>query len=87
MMAGAAISLSLAASSTAVEFLQSDSFPSERCAGEFKEESTVNEKKSEVTDEEIVREAWEVVNESFLDYGNRGWSPEKWEASKKNLVE
>lgn len=31
-----------------------------------------------VTNEEIVEEAWEVVNENFLDAGNRGWTPENW---------
>lgn len=32
-----------------------------------------------VTNEDIVEEAWEVVNESFIgDAGHRAWSPEKW---------
>lgn len=32
----------------------------------------------EVTNEGIVEEAWEVVNESFLDAAHHRWSPETW---------
>lgn len=35
-----------------------------------------------VTNEQLVEEAWEVVNESFLpDAGSRPWSPEMWMVS------
>lgn len=30
------------------------------------------------TNEDIVREAWEIVNDSFLDAGRHRWSPEAW---------
>jgi carboxyl-terminal processing protease len=35
--------------------------------------------KSDMTNEALVEEAWEVVNQSFLpDVGTRPWSPEMW---------
>jgi hypothetical protein len=35
-----------------------------------------------VTNEQLVEEAWEVVNEGFLpDAGSRPWSPELWMVS------
>lgn len=33
---------------------------------------------SPATNEDIVREAWEIVNDSFLDAGRHRWSPEAW---------
>lgn len=31
-----------------------------------------------VTNEEIVEEAWEIVNEGFLDTDRHRWSPDSW---------
>lgn len=31
-----------------------------------------------VTNEEIVKEAWQIVNDSFLDTDRNRWSPEAW---------
>jgi carboxyl-terminal processing protease len=31
-----------------------------------------------VTNEGIVEEAWEIVNESFIDTGRHRWSPQTW---------
>lgn len=31
-----------------------------------------------VTNEEIVEDAWKIVNESFIDTGRHRWSPESW---------
>jgi len=39
-----------------------------------------------VANEEIVEEAWEVVNESFYDAGNRGWTPENWMQMKNDIL-
>lgn len=91
-MAGTAISLSLITSSLSlpsvgmaapVVQLPPDSTPAERCAGEEGQDPSSVERNPPpvITNEEIVREAWEVVNESFLDSVNRGWSPEKWQVT------
>ncbi|CAL4962224.1 unnamed protein product [Urochloa decumbens] len=41
-----------------------------------------------VTNEQLVEEAWEVVNESFLpDAGNRPWSPEMWMQRKQDILQ
>lgn len=54
--------------------------PSELCqdwAEEGEEEAEVPPES--ITNEGLVEEAWEVVNESFLgDAVSRSWSPEKW---------
>lgn len=42
---------------------------------EFGSSETVS---SPATNEDIVREAWEIVNDSFLDSGRNRWSPEAW---------
>ncbi|CAL9122172.1 unnamed protein product [Musa textilis] len=40
-----------------------------------------------ITNEGLVEEAWEVVNESFLpDAGGRSWSPEKWMQKKQDFL-
>ncbi|KAM7530529.1 hypothetical protein LguiB_033939 [Lonicera macranthoides] len=39
-----------------------------------------------VTDEQIVEEAWEIVNDGFLDTHNR-WSPQTWLLSDNSLLE
>ncbi|XP_065044699.1 carboxyl-terminal-processing peptidase 1, chloroplastic-like isoform X2 [Musa acuminata AAA Group] len=40
-----------------------------------------------ITNEGLVEEAWEVVNESFLpDAGGRSWSPEKWMQKKQDIL-
>lgn len=31
-----------------------------------------------VTNEEIVEEAWQIVNDSFLETGRHRWSPDSW---------
>ncbi|KAM7524948.1 hypothetical protein LguiA_014850 [Lonicera macranthoides] len=38
-----------------------------------------------VTDEQIVEEAWEIVNDGFLDTHNR-WSPQTWLQKKADIV-
>lgn len=32
----------------------------------------------EVTNESVVQEAWQVVNENFLDARHNSWSPDAW---------
>ncbi|CAL4948306.1 unnamed protein product [Urochloa decumbens] len=41
-----------------------------------------------VTNEQLVEEAWKVVNESFLpDAGSRPWSPEMWMQRKQDILQ
>ncbi|PKA66566.1 C-terminal processing peptidase, chloroplastic [Apostasia shenzhenica] len=41
-----------------------------------------------VKNEDLVEEAWEVVNDSFLgEAGNRDWSPEKWLKEKEYIFQ
>ncbi|XP_004295422.1 PREDICTED: carboxyl-terminal-processing peptidase 1, chloroplastic [Fragaria vesca subsp. vesca] len=37
------------------------------------------------TNEGIVEEAWEIVNDSFLDTGGRSWLPENWKMKKEDI--
>ncbi|GFP91265.1 carboxyl-terminal-processing peptidase 1 chloroplastic [Phtheirospermum japonicum] len=39
-----------------------------------------------VTNEEIVKEAWEIVNDSYLDTGRRRWSPDYWLKKKEDVM-
>ncbi|CAI9278884.1 unnamed protein product [Lactuca saligna] len=39
-----------------------------------------------VTNEEIVKEAWQIVNDSFLDTGRNRWSPEAWLQKKEDII-
>ncbi|KAL0442568.1 UNVERIFIED_CONTAM: Carboxyl-terminal-processing peptidase 1, chloroplastic [Sesamum latifolium] len=39
-----------------------------------------------VTNEEIVEEAWQIVNDSFLDTGRRRWSPDYWLKKKGDIL-
>lgn len=38
------------------------------------------------TNEAIVEEAWEIVNDGFLDTGRSRWSPEMWLRKKKDML-
>ncbi|KAK8551433.1 hypothetical protein V6N12_040074 [Hibiscus sabdariffa] len=61
----------------------------DRCTEEEKEEEQQQDKvelKPEfVTNEEIVQEAWQIVNDSFLDTGRHRWSPQSWEQKKEDI--
>ncbi|XP_059439026.1 carboxyl-terminal-processing peptidase 1, chloroplastic isoform X3 [Corylus avellana] len=39
-----------------------------------------------VTNEGIVEEAWEIVNESFIDTGRHRWSPQTWLQKKEDIL-
>ncbi|KAG2684812.1 hypothetical protein I3843_10G089200 [Carya illinoinensis] len=39
-----------------------------------------------VTNEGIVEEAWEIVNDSFLDTGRHRWSPQTWKQKKEDIL-
>ncbi|CAA6661286.1 unnamed protein product [Spirodela intermedia] len=97
VLGGTAVSLSLISSSlslppvgmaVAAVQLPLDSPPAERCAWEEEQDPSSIERSPPpvITNEEIVKEAWEVVNESFLDSGNRGWSPEKWQQKRNDVL-
>ncbi|KAF3955828.1 hypothetical protein CMV_018994 [Castanea mollissima] len=39
-----------------------------------------------VTNAGIVEEAWEIVNDSFLDTGRHRWSPQTWQEKKEDIL-
>ncbi|KAG6407231.1 hypothetical protein SASPL_130217 [Salvia splendens] len=39
-----------------------------------------------VTNEEIVEEAWQIVNDSFLETGRHRWSPDSWLKKKEDVL-
>ncbi|XP_010926303.1 carboxyl-terminal-processing peptidase 1, chloroplastic isoform X2 [Elaeis guineensis] len=58
--------------------------PSELCHDWAEEEEVPPES---ITNEALVEEAWDVVNESFLgDAVSRSWSPEKWLKKKQDFL-
>lgn len=58
----------------------------EYCRDEEKEEGAGSVPvPKRVTNEKIVEEAWNIVNESFLGTGRRNWSPEAWQAISLSL--
>ncbi|KAJ6810450.1 carboxyl-terminal-processing peptidase 1, chloroplastic-like isoform X3 [Iris pallida] len=63
--------------------------PSSELCREDSEEYVEEERPSEsVSNEELVEEAWEIVNESFLGHvGNRNWSPEIWQQKKEYMLQ
>uniref|UniRef100_A0A804JLM5 C-terminal processing peptidase n=1 Tax=Musa acuminata subsp. malaccensis TaxID=214687 RepID=A0A804JLM5_MUSAM len=86
-----ALSFSLAASlslfdAAAVEIPSLVDLPpptSDLCREDDGEMASTDVLPESITNEGLVEEAWEVVNESFLpDAGGRSWSPEKWMFSK-----
>jgi hypothetical protein len=80
--AAAAVSLSLIyGNGVGAAFAASAAQPTEVCRNGGAE--MVEEVRAEaVTNEQLVEEAWEVVNESFLpDAASRPWSPEMWMVS------
>ncbi|KAL2930783.1 Carboxyl-terminal-processing peptidase 1 chloroplastic, partial [Bienertia sinuspersici] len=53
---------------------------------EFGAETSSSSPSKLVTNEGIVEEAWEIVNDSFLDAGHRQWSPESWLKKKEDIL-
>ncbi|XP_008797514.1 carboxyl-terminal-processing peptidase 1, chloroplastic [Phoenix dactylifera] len=61
--------------------------PSELCQDWAEEEEEAEVPPESITNEGLVEEAWEVVNESFLgDAVSRSWSPEKWLKKKQDFL-
>ncbi|XP_020274153.1 carboxyl-terminal-processing peptidase 1, chloroplastic-like isoform X2 [Asparagus officinalis] len=58
------------------------------CVEESSTEAMEDERPSEsITNEEIVEEAWEVINDSYVgDVGSRPWSPEIWKKEKDYVL-
>lgn len=58
--------------------------PSEICREQVSDDGADSAPDSAFTNEGIVEEAWEIVNESFLDAGRRRWSLETWQVDWKS---
>ncbi|XP_059664713.1 carboxyl-terminal-processing peptidase 1, chloroplastic isoform X2 [Cornus florida] len=64
----------------------SSSTTTEYCREEEIREERYEKAPELVTNEEIVEEAWEIVNDSFLDTGRHRWSPEIWLQKKEDIL-
>ncbi|RID45187.1 hypothetical protein BRARA_I01932 [Brassica rapa] len=68
--------------------LSPDSSP-EDCPNEEEADTEVLEddvRPQLVTNEGIVEEAWEIVNDSFLDARSNRWTPETWQKQKEEIL-
>lgn len=93
---GAALSFSLVISSPisiASDFPRSDQPSSSSSSDEYCREDqrdfgteTALSAPNLGTNEGIVEEAWEIVNDSFLDTGRSRWSPESWLRKKEDIL-
>ncbi|KAF8695932.1 hypothetical protein HU200_036808 [Digitaria exilis] len=85
--AAAAVSLSLLTGDAVGAVAAAAAQPAEVCRDGVA--AVVEEVRAEaVTNEQLVEEAWEVVNESFLpDAGSRPWSPEMWMQRKQDVLQ
>ncbi|XP_010243687.1 PREDICTED: carboxyl-terminal-processing peptidase 1, chloroplastic isoform X2 [Nelumbo nucifera] len=80
-------SIAIAAQSPSLQIPPPPSPPSELCQEEEEAEEQTPEPAPEfVTNEAIVEEAWEIVNDSYLNTGRRQWSPDIWMQKKTDIV-
>lgn len=70
---------------SAAILLQKDSSLTEYCQEDGDVEAEADTSPGVVSNEGIVEEAWEIVNDSFLDTRNR-WSPDKWLDKKEEIL-
>ncbi|PRQ29355.1 putative processing peptidase [Rosa chinensis] len=91
---GGALSLGLLVSSPASLAFESSSPssipaqpppPSEYCKEDEGDVIAESAPEPVATNEGIVEEAWEIVNDSFLDTGRRSWLPENWQMKKEDI--
>ncbi|CAK9146287.1 unnamed protein product [Ilex paraguariensis] len=66
--------------------VQSSPYATEYCREEEREERVAETQPESVTNEGIVEEAWDIINDSFLDTGRRRWSPETWLQKKEDIL-
>ncbi|KAK3024026.1 hypothetical protein RJ639_044128, partial [Escallonia herrerae] len=59
---------------------------SEYCREDETEEKYAETAPELATNEAIVEEAWQIVNDSFLDTGSRRWSPQTWLQKKEDIL-
>ncbi|KAL9346417.1 hypothetical protein Peur_061270 [Populus x canadensis] len=90
-----ALSINLLLSSPSLLALESPSsslLQSQSTEYRCREEETQQDFKVEseapqvVTNEGIVEEAWEIVNDSFLDSGRRRWTPQSWQQKREDIL-
>ncbi|XP_042506603.1 carboxyl-terminal-processing peptidase 1, chloroplastic isoform X2 [Macadamia integrifolia] len=73
-------------SATESSSLQIPSPPSSEYCREEEQDQTAETAPDLVTNESIVEEAWEIVNDSFLDAGKHRWSPERWMQKREDVI-
>ncbi|KAJ9135918.1 hypothetical protein P3X46_033039 [Hevea brasiliensis] len=67
---------------------QSPSYPSNSLTEQCREEENREEitGPQSVTNDGIVEEAWQIVNDSFLDAGRHSWTPESWQQKREDIL-
>ncbi|KAF7803207.1 carboxyl-terminal-processing peptidase 1, chloroplastic [Senna tora] len=59
---------------------------SNKICRDVEQENRVDTGSEVVTNEGIVEEAWQIVNDSFLDSGGRRWSQESWQQKREDIL-
>ncbi|XP_031500920.1 carboxyl-terminal-processing peptidase 1, chloroplastic-like isoform X1 [Nymphaea colorata] len=58
----------------------------EKCEEQTAAETAPELATSTVSNEEIVDEAWSIVNDSFINSGNSNWDPERWRQKREEVL-
>ncbi|XP_048230995.1 carboxyl-terminal-processing peptidase 1, chloroplastic isoform X4 [Ricinus communis] len=66
--------------------LQLPSPPNNSSIEQCQEQEQVEQNQESVTNEGIVEEAWQIVNDSFLDAGRHRWTPQSWQQKKEDIL-
>ncbi|GMH15491.1 hypothetical protein Nepgr_017332 [Nepenthes gracilis] len=77
---------SIAAGSLSSRYQLSPPSSADYCRDDEEEHLEAETAPDLVANEAIVEEAWEIVNESFLDTGRHRWSPESWLQKKEDIL-
>jgi len=78
---GAALSFGLLFSFPSVSALQ---LPSQPCPHHQPPQETLQTAPEVVTNQGLVEEAWQIVNDTFLDTGRHRWSQDTWQVTDFN---
>ncbi|BAT73553.1 Carboxyl-terminal-processing peptidase [Vigna angularis] len=80
---GAALSFGLLFSFPSVSALQ---LPSQPCPHRQPAQETLQTSPEVVTNQGLVEEAWQIVNDTFLDTGRHRWSQDTWQLKREAIL-
>ncbi|XP_031284463.1 carboxyl-terminal-processing peptidase 1, chloroplastic isoform X2 [Pistacia vera] len=64
----------------------SDVSLTQSCREDDEIEALAQSESQVVTNEGIVEEAWQIVNDSFLDTGRHRWTPQNWQQKREDIL-